>query len=62
MPEHCITKSEWPNFEEVAAEKKLVHEPRAQMDPTKFTAYAGRTAYLEGVCKGINAFRGEGEE
>lgn len=59
LPEHCDTKDEWPRYEEAAREKAVIHKPDENGVPRRYRAYAARTAYLEGVCKGINEFRGE---
>ena len=58
-PKHCITKAEWPRYHMVAEQKSEVHKPGAAGNPTTHTEYAARVAWLEGFCKGVNAFRGE---
>ena len=59
VPEHCITKDEWPSYIAVVMQKWEVHAPGLDEAPTKYRTYAARVSYLEGVCKGINAFRRE---
>lgn len=58
-PKHCTTKYEWPNYVTVAQQKLELHQPDKHGVPTKYAEYAARVAELEGVCRGINAFRGE---
>jgi len=59
VPDHCITKDEWPGYLAVAVQKWGVHEPDLNDVATKRRAYAARVSYLEGVCKGVNAYRDE---
>lgn len=59
VPDHCTTKDEWPGYVAVVMQKWIVHEPDLNDVPTANKAYAARVSYLEGVCKGVNAYRDE---
>jgi hypothetical protein len=57
-PKHCTTKEEWPKYWDIVVQKRAVHQVSGDI-PTQFVEYAARVSYLEGVCKGINAYRGD---
>jgi hypothetical protein len=61
-PKACIQKSEWPKYWEVIVQKREVHEAVNSGEvwvPTVAIDYADRVSYLEGVCKGIAAYRND---
>jgi len=58
-PAHCVTKDETFRYMYVTAEKIAIFKPTEEGVPTQFFNLAGRIDYLESVCAGINAYRGE---
>jgi hypothetical protein len=57
-PKHCTTKEEWPKYWEIVVQKREAHQVSGDT-PTKYVEYAARVSYLEGFCRGINAYRGD---
>ena len=58
-PAHCITKDETFRYTYIVAEKMAIFKPTTEGVPTQYTAFANRVDYLEGMCVGVNAYRGE---
>ena len=58
-PIHCITKGETFRYNHIIVEKLKIFGPDKDGVATQFVAFANRVDYLESVCVGINAYRGE---
>ena len=58
-PAHCRTKDEWAGYIAVAQSKVSIFRPDDEGYPTQHHRFADRVDYLESVCLGINAYRGD---
>ena len=58
-PAHCRTKDEWQGYIAVANSKVDIFMPTIDGYPTQHNRFADRVDYLESVCRGVNAYRGE---
>ncbi len=58
-PVHCVTKDETFRYSMVIDEKLAIFDPTNAGVATRFVAFAERVDYLESMCRGINAYRGE---